>query len=199
MKLPAKYYAVRKGYQVGIFRSWPECQKQIKGFSGAEYKSFVTQSEAEAFLGKVKEEAAPDYQGLVAYVDGSFNVRSQMFGSGIVLLENGKELVSHSEQGMDASLAGMRNVAGEIKGSQWAIEYGIAHGYKEIQLHFDYEGIEKWALGTWKANKEGTIAYQNFYNSIKDQIKVYFVKVKAHSGDEYNDKADILAKRACGL
>jgi len=197
--MPAKYYAVRKGYKQGIFRSWPECQKQIKGFSGAEYKSFMTQAEAEAFLGDVKAVASSDYQGLVAYVDGSFNVRSQVFGSGIVLLENGKELLSHSEQGQDSSLATMRNVAGEIKGSQWAIQYAIEHGYEEIQLHFDYEGIEKWALGTWKANKEGTIAYQNFYNQIKHQIKVYFVKVKAHSGDEYNEKADLLAKRACGL
>jgi ribonuclease HI len=131
-------------------------------------------------------------------VDGSYNIRTQEFGSGIVLLENGKELLSHSEAGQDLSMASMRNVAGEIKGSQWAIEYAIANGYQEIQLHFDYEGIEKWALGTWKANKEGTIAYQNFYNSIKDRIKVYFVKVKAHSGDIYNDKADILAKAACG-
>lgn len=195
----AKYYAVRKGYKTGIFMTWAECQKYIKGFSSAEYKSFASKADAENFLGQKKEVAADDYRGLVAYVDGSYNNRTMEFGSGIVLLHEGKEIAMKAILGNDESLVSMRNVAGEIKGSQWAIQYALDHGYPEIQLHFDYEGIEKWALGSWKANKEGTIAYQKYYNSIKDRIKVYFVKVKAHSGDLYNDKADLLAKQACGI
>ena len=35
-----KYYAVRKGREIGIFTDWSECEKQIKGYSGAEFKSF---------------------------------------------------------------------------------------------------------------------------------------------------------------
>lgn len=45
-----KFYAVRKGRQVGIFTNWNECQKQISGYSGAEYKSFKTRNEAQQFL-----------------------------------------------------------------------------------------------------------------------------------------------------
>ena len=43
-----KFYAVRKGRKTGVFATWALCQEQIKGFSGAEYKSFTTKEEAEA-------------------------------------------------------------------------------------------------------------------------------------------------------
>jgi ribonuclease HI len=45
-----KYYVVWKGRQSGIFRSWAECERQVKGFAGAEFKAFGTLQEAEAAL-----------------------------------------------------------------------------------------------------------------------------------------------------
>jgi ribonuclease HI len=44
---PQKYYVVWHGRKTGIFTSWEECEKQIKGFSGGSYKSFKTRQEAE--------------------------------------------------------------------------------------------------------------------------------------------------------
>ena len=44
-----KYYAVRTGRKTGVFMTWAECQKQVTGFSGAEFKSFPTMEEAQAF------------------------------------------------------------------------------------------------------------------------------------------------------
>ncbi len=35
-----KFYVVWKGRKTGIFESWDECEKQIKGFQDAKYKSF---------------------------------------------------------------------------------------------------------------------------------------------------------------
>ena len=49
------------------------------------------------------------------------------------------------------------------------------------------------------SKKEGTKAYRSFYDSVKDRLQVRFVKVKGHSNDEYNDKADMLAKSALGI
>ena len=39
---------VWKGRKTGIFTSWAECEKQVKGFVAAEYKSFGSLKEAEA-------------------------------------------------------------------------------------------------------------------------------------------------------
>lgn len=46
----AKFYAVRKGLSRGIFTDWSACEAAVKGFKGAEYKSFGTQAEAQAYL-----------------------------------------------------------------------------------------------------------------------------------------------------
>lgn len=45
-----KFYAVAKGRQVGIFNSWTSCEPQVKGFSGAVYKSFTSHKDAETYL-----------------------------------------------------------------------------------------------------------------------------------------------------
>jgi ribonuclease HI len=50
-----KYYAVLKGRKTGIFTTWEECEEQIKGFSGALYKSFKTREEVEAALGHTEQ------------------------------------------------------------------------------------------------------------------------------------------------
>lgn len=43
-----KYYVVWKGATPGVYRTWAECQAQISGFPGAQYKSFENQAAAEA-------------------------------------------------------------------------------------------------------------------------------------------------------
>jgi ribonuclease HI len=45
-----KYYVVWKGHETGIFTSWADCENQVKGFVGAEYKAFATLKEAETAL-----------------------------------------------------------------------------------------------------------------------------------------------------
>ncbi|MDU3828142.1 MAG: RNase H family protein, partial [Peptostreptococcus sp.] len=65
-----------------------------------------------------------------------------------------------------------------------------------LDLYFDYNGIEKWCTGEWKTNKEGTKNYKQFYDGIKNRLRVNFYKVKAHSGVDYNELADKLAKES---
>ena len=80
-----------------------------------------------------------------------------------------------------------------------AIAYAIDHHYESICIYYDYEGIEKWATGLWKANKEQTQNYVKTINDMKKKIDIYFQKVLAHSGDYYNEVADGLAKKAVGI
>lgn len=65
-----KYYAVRKGQHPGIYTSWPEAQKEVSGFSGAEFKGFNTEAEAQQFMGQSKT-ARPNTAGMIfGYTDG---------------------------------------------------------------------------------------------------------------------------------
>lgn len=50
------FYAVAKGKKPGIYKTWPECESQVKGFQGASFKKFSTLTEAKAFC---KERGGP--------------------------------------------------------------------------------------------------------------------------------------------
>ena len=43
-------YAVARGRACGLFTSWQECEKQIKGYPGARYKGFADVAAALAWL-----------------------------------------------------------------------------------------------------------------------------------------------------
>lgn len=193
----AKFYAVRDGRKTGIFLTWNECKEQIDGYSGASYKSFKTMEEAKNFM--KFEEPKTDLSGLCAYVDGSFNAEKQIYGSGAVILVDGVLVSEVKKTGNSEMLVSMRNVAGEIAASVMAMRYALDNGYEQITIFHDYEGIAKWCTGEWKTEKDGTKKYKQFFDSVKSRLKVSFVKVTAHTGVEYNELADKLAKDAAEI
>lgn len=136
---------------------------------------------------------------IVAYVDGSYCNKKKAFSSGVVLIHEDKVIKEIGFKDNNPALVSMRNVAGEIKAAEYAMLWALKMGFKKLILHYDYEGVEKWCTGAWKAKKEGTIDYAYVYGRINHGLEVEFVKVKAHSGDKYNDRADRLAKDALGI
>ena len=198
-----KFYAVKQGKKMGIFTTWDECKQNVHGYSGAAYKSFASKADAEKYLHgdsnseKANDEPVTAELEAVAYVDGSFNNKTSEFSFGAVVFFQGEQL-NFAEKFNDPELVTMRNVAGEIKGSERAMAFAAENGAKNLTIHHDYEGISKWCTGDWQAKKPGTIAYKEYFDGIKKNINIKFVKVKAHSGDEYNDLADKLAKDAFG-
>ncbi|WP_208893106.1 viroplasmin family protein [Blautia obeum] len=216
-----KFYAVKQGRKTGMFLTWDDCRKQVMGYPGAIYKSFGTEAEAKEYLGIDAEAAASrqiggdsaanmadsgasgdvrngDSDAVEIYVDGSYYVGTKEFSYGMVVLINGKE-EKFSQKMTDPELAQMRNVAGEIKGSEAAMQYALDHKIPSIIIYHDYQGIASWCNGDWKANKPGTIAYRDFYQKAKEKVHIEFRKVKGHSNDKYNDMVDELAKEALGI
>ena len=175
--MASKFYAVKKGKIPGIYNSWEECKKMVDGFPGAVYKSFKTLEEAGAFLGMTDSSDSKDFEPeIYAFVDGSYNIATKVYGYGGFLIHNGKKEVLQGS-GNDEEMASMRNVSGEILGAMAAVEKALELGLSDITIYYDYMGIEMWATGGWKRNKMGTIAYYDYMQSVKDKISVHFVKV----------------------
>ncbi|WP_415315981.1 viroplasmin family protein [Clostridium perfringens] len=198
-----KIYAVRKGINPGIYFTWDECKSNVNGYPGAEYKSFQSEHEAKEYLGILEKKDIEDKTKecnakVIAYVDGSYNELKKQYAYGVVIFYDGKE-EHFSEKFSDESLVEMRNVAGEIAGAKRAIKYCLDKHIDSIDIYYDYEGIEKWCTGEWRARKEGTKAYKKYYDNASKFVNIRFIKVKGHSGNQYNDLADELAKRALGL
>lgn len=200
-----KIYAVKKGRNIGIFRTWAECSAAVKGYSGAQYRGFSTMDEAEQYLYGTKADVAEDrlekeedcQEGqVVAYVDGSFDDEVGRYGFGCVILLPNGEIVRKSGSGNDPDAMSSRNVAGEILGAVCAVKWCASNGHKALKICYDYMGIEMWATREWKAKKKLTMEYAGLMEEYGKKINISFKKVAAHTGDKYNEEADRLAGTA---
>lgn len=235
-----KYYAVQKGRKPGIYETWAACEAQVKGFSGAVYKSFPTLNEAQAFMGdavSAGNSSSPakglststggatsgslaDYfannatnnstnkttgnsttgaqsvlemDGLVAYIDGSYDKHNGKVGSGGVIFYDNKTW-EFSFGTADSFYTNYWNVSGELLGAMYVMKEAKRMGAKEVHLYYDYMGIEMWATGRWKTNNPLTQHYAAFCKEYQPHMKVHYHKVAAHTGVAYNERADQLAK-----
>lgn len=195
-----KYYAVKKGKVTGVFKTWEECKASVEGFPGAEYKGFATLAEANAYLGIETRDGAegdeerPEEGTLLAYVDGSYDDSLKKYAFGCVfLLPDGRVYQEYGNGDREQSLQ-HRNVTGEMLGAMYAVKVAMLNGFRRIEIRYDYQGIEKWVTGEWRARTELTGKYARAMRDWGRNIEMCFVKVAAHSNVYYNELADKLAK-----
>ena len=204
-----KIYAVRKGHKTGLFATWGECQKAVSGYSGAEFRGFTEKEEALAFLnmettGNVFGDKAKEAAGIVevpenmviAYVDGSFEKSIGRYAFGCVILTPDGQEIRKSGSGSDSAGVAIRNVAGEMLGSMTAVNWAIENKYPAVEIRYDYEGVEKWVTGVWRAKTPLTSKYAAHMQEAGKKVKISFCKIAAHTGNHYNEEADQLAKSA---
>lgn len=216
-----KFYAVKSGRTCGIFTSWGECEKQVKGFSGAQYKSFSSADDASKYLEepdkKVMPQAVSSTQtvsqdtvveapeavkhpsdAIEVYVDGSYNAETGCYGYGCLIDYGNKRKVLY---GNGICKANGRNVEGEVAGARAALsDISKGNNSKNVVMYYDYEGIGSWADGKWKANKDYTAGYADFVKKCRSEgMQIEFSHVKGHTGNQGNEYVDKIAKVACGV
>ena len=218
------YYAVANGRSIGIFPTWEECNASVKGFKGAIYKKFSTQSEAEHFIvthpfpGETKKETeipketdselAPDYY---VYTDGACSNngrKTAMAGIGIYFGMGDARNLSKKVEGKQTNNAAELSALIETYG---LIESDLEIG-KRVGIVSDSEYAircvtsygEKCFQKGWQQEIPNKELVKMAYEIYQKVANVSFIHVRAHtSGTDAhsigNDHADRLANQAIGV
>lgn len=208
------FYAVRIGRNPGIYTSWKECNEQVYKFPGSEYKGFTGLHQAKLYMSKATKQVGskPNQKpktdkeinnvtkvytpSVIIYTDGSFDEKLKVYGYGLVVIENNGEVLKFFGAGNRPDSLRSRNVTGELIAAMLAVQYAIKNGHKAMELRYDYIGVERWAKGDWKTKTDLTRKYAEAMRNWSDKIDIKFTKVDAHTGNKYNELADILANYA---
>ena len=167
-----KFYAIKNTQQ--IVTTWAECESIVKGLKGAEYKSFKTEAEAQAFLTDTPVEVTPgvievigyvadngikgtitaaedidpftlDITGPIYAVDGSFNPDTQVYGAGVAYYKDNETVLETKRvSGSRPEFSASRNVAGEVIAFATAIAMAVEKMQNNITIICDYEGDFRW-------------------------------------------------------
>ncbi|GFT26969.1 ribonuclease H1 [Nephila pilipes] len=205
------FYAVHKGKCPGVYKTWTDCEKQIKDFMKPWFKKFSSEDEALEFVknGKViKKIVVPEHgpdKFVTVFTDGASSCNGQEEArAGIgVYWGPGNELNTSMR------LPGRQtNNRAEIFAAVHALRQAKTLGIKNLRLYTDSQfvikgitsWIDKWKENNWTSasgkpviNKEDFMALDN----ARQDINVDWCYVKGHSNNPGNVEADKLAVAGC--
>ena len=126
----------------------------------------------------------------VAFTDGSYQPKiSDKIASGaaIIITKSGKEKLKTIAKG------DYNQVLGEATAIKIVLDWAAKHNIKRIDIYFDLQDIAYWILGS-RDNADVHLAKVVERESKKR--KIVFHQVPAHTGINYNEEVDALAKNA---
>ena len=126
------------------------------------------------------------------YVDGSFF--NGCVGYGAAILKNG--ILEQEIKGSidNEEYAAVRQVGGEMTAVVMALRWCMSNNVQTVKMYYDFANLKKWATGEYQAKHPLSIRYREFVKGCPVQVE--WIKVAGHSGVEWNEYVDRLAKSA---
>lgn len=138
-------------------------------------------------------------QKATIYVDGSYNPATNVIGCAAVLfIETRKRplRIAYSKQ-LKSQIEYGSNIA-EMSAAKTAIKTARSLGITQIYLYHDWNGIEFFSHQDSIKERHSLCpsysVYANYIEKIRKNARIRFIKVKAHSGDEFNCLVDKMAR-----
>jgi ribonuclease HI len=120
-------------------------------------------------------------------------------GAGLVMLygERSTKTNKKLEKSWQIPYSDLKNISGELEASLEAAKTAYMEGLDEITIYHDFEGVSN--ITCYNGDSSEISSYVEKMKDISSSLKINFVKVKSHSGDVLNNRADELAREAIGL
>ena len=194
------YYSVYKGFNKGIYKSWKECEKEVKGYKGAIYKKFKLENDAILFLNNGLEKKE-ESNIMKVYTDGSCinnGKEGSVGGIGIFFGNNDKRNVSRK-----LNLKKVTNNVAELSALSEALSI-LKNEKREVIVYTDskYSILcctsygDKQKLSEWKNNIPNKELVKEVYNKYNEKKNISLEYVMGHSNIYENEMADKLARDA---
>lgn len=188
------FYAIKGGNKHGIYESWSECNKALKGQKGGILKGFYTKREAEEFL-VIKPKK---FCEAIAFTSGAYNYYTEHYSwCGIIIYKDKEYIVKGSNN--DLNLVKSWSIAGKVKAVEETLNRAIELNIKSIRIYQDLELIEKLHSEEYKPTAPISERLVNFFNSIKDKIDIQFEHKNKLDDSPLVRKAYNTARQFAGL
>ncbi|WP_010631491.1 viroplasmin family protein [Sporolactobacillus vineae] len=190
-------YAIQSGKRAGLFSTWHQTEREIRGIRSAEWRRFDRKRDAVLWL---LTESEPNLAegSAAAFVDGCYDPRNRAYGAGVLIVSPEGDINRLSLSIKDPDWTNLTNIAGELQAVIHAATLAADCGYPALTIYHDYDGIAGWATGTWNAATKATVAYTYRMRQLEKELAIHFIKVPAHQ-NRGNLAADTLARAAAGL
>ncbi|WP_105956491.1 ribonuclease H family protein [Apilactobacillus quenuiae] len=209
-----KYYAVKKGRKPGIYNSWAETQKQVSGFSGAQFKSFSTKEKAQLFIKPNDSKRPNKISEIIIYTDGGSrnhgnklgqHVKSNDSAAWAYLINNNGQKYSNS-----AGEFGATNNKMEVLGLVNALDYlnkkdlnncniDAILDSKYVLNAINNKWIYGWKKRGWRKSNGEVIKNKTEFIELDSLLSkfpnIHFYWTKGHSNDEGNNFVDHLLNK----
>lgn len=168
--------------QAAIATAWTTCGYPVTHVTSPASATFTTNSDTSSHI--------------ELWVDGaclheSGNLR---FGWAYAIRQGQTILHQLSGSNIPDNAVSHRNVAAEIQAVIQGLQHCRDFDYSPVTICYDYEGLEAWATGRWKANTPFTAAYQRGVRMLP--FSITWKKIPAHTGVPMNELVDSLANSA---
>ncbi|TPR24603.1 hypothetical protein DY120_04805 [Apilactobacillus micheneri] len=209
-----KYYAVKKGRKPGIYQTWSDTQKQVSGFSGAQFKSFATKKEAQTFIKPNDAKKSNQSSEIIVYTDGGSRNHGNKLGQHVknndpaawaYLINNNGKKYSNSAGEFGATNNKME-VLGLVNALDYLLKMHLNHCNIDAILDSKYvlnsinnKWIYGWKRRGWRKSSGETIKNKAEFIQLADLLpkfsNINFYWTKGHANDEGNNFVDHLLNK----
>lgn len=212
-----KYYAVKKGYNPGVYDNWATAENQVKGYPGAQFKGFFSKEEAyewfEGIVSLEKRGASSRKKQIIAvnrddgeadviiYTDGGAINNPGPGGYGVVLQHDNKQeeffggyrLTTNNRMELMACIVALQKTQrcpGKIllfSDSSYVVN-GISKGW-----------VKNWQRNGWLKSDKKPVKNRDLWEKLSllvDALDIEFRWVKGHAGHPLNERCDKLAVKS---